>query len=216
MTTEACIAAGREEGLVGVETNKDTNNKKKRKKKKKKKKSNNNGKKNSADDEAVANGPPREVREDEQMSKSAVPAASEQEGPKSMPQGVISISLPGRQEEEGPTDGFSKIESAQPALSQQGNQVTGAKRRKSGCVRRFKVDSVQNGAERGGRGEKAGNEDVDSTEDDTGDKNKLDECSNQVSITKIIKPVRYFASITNDVQEVSITFKALRSALSVR
>ncbi|XP_008805740.2 probable chromo domain-containing protein LHP1 [Phoenix dactylifera] len=164
-----------------------------------------------------ANGSPLHGAQDEQKKRgvNGSPSLGEQQGQS------ISIHLPGGREEDGSTDGFSKVESAQP--SQQGNQVTGAKRRKSGCVRRFKQDSrpcdrdeVRNAAARSangscGKGEKSGNEDVGSTEDEIGDKNKMDDSAKALFIAKIIKPIRYYATVTDNVQQVSITFKALRS-----
>ncbi|XP_010943388.1 probable chromo domain-containing protein LHP1 isoform X2 [Elaeis guineensis] len=165
-----------------------------------------------------ANGSPLHGAQDEQKKRGengSPSLADPKEGPS------ISIHLPGGREEDGSTDGFSKVENAQPL--QQGNQVTGAKRRKSGCVRRFKQDSrpcdrdeVRNAAARGangscGKGEKSGNEDVGSTEDEIGDKNKADDSAKQLFIAKIIKPIRYYATVTDNVQQVSITFKALRS-----
>jgi hypothetical protein len=90
--------------------------------------------------------------------------------------------------------------------------VTGAKKRKLGSVRRFKQDEVQQdqGELQTGRSGKPGAEDVDSTEGETGDRTKGQGCGNQLHIIKIIKPVRYFATMTDDVQQVAITFKALR------
>lgn len=162
------------------------------------------------------NGSPLHGAQDEQKKRggNGSPSLAEQKGPS------ISIHLPGGREEDGSTDGFSKVESAQPL--QQGNQVTGAKRRKSGCVRRFRQDSrpcdrdeVRNAAARSangscGKGEKSGNEDVGSTEDEIGDKNKVDDSAKPLFIAKIIKPIRYYATVTDNVQQVSITFKALR------
>lgn len=108
---------------------------------------------------------------------------------------------------------LSKVENSVQAPPSQAGQVTGAKKRKSGSVRRFKQDEAtrEQGELHNGKREKPGNEDVDSTEGETGDRNKGEDCANRIHITKIIKPVRYFATMTNDVQQVSITFKALRS-----
>ncbi|KAG0464416.1 hypothetical protein HPP92_020485 [Vanilla planifolia] len=123
--------------------------------------------------------------------------------------GRISVQL---NEEEGwMEDGSSKIECTQPV---------GSKKRKSGSVRRFKQDlhmEVQDEARDVAPGsEKLGNEDVDSNEneEEIGNKAiKLYGCANlpPPTITKILKPVRYHASVIDDVQQVSITFKALRS-----
>ncbi|CAL9119573.1 probable chromo domain-containing protein LHP1 [Musa acuminata AAA Group] len=131
--------------------------------------------------------------------------------------GHVSVNPPEAREEDGSTDGFSKVESTRAS---QGNVVTGAKRRKSGCVRRFQQgsamghqDEQQNTSMRRqtgscGKGEKSGNKNVNS---ELEDKNKLDDTGELPSITKLLKPVRFYASVTNNVQQVSITFKALRS-----
>ncbi|TVU30721.1 hypothetical protein EJB05_22356, partial [Eragrostis curvula] len=129
------------------------------------------------------------------------------------PQGThLSVSLTHQQDEHHTVKTLPKDNLVQ-APSSQGGQVTGAKKRKSGCVKRFKADEAtkEQGGHRDRTSEKAGNEYVDSTEGEIVDKNKGDECANQVHITKIIKPVRYFATIMNGMQQVSITFKALRS-----
>ncbi|PKA62409.1 putative chromo domain-containing protein LHP1 [Apostasia shenzhenica] len=93
-------------------------------------------------------------------------------------------------------DGASKAENMQPV---------GSKKRKSGSVRRFKQavlpsndDDVYNMAI---RGEKMVNEDVDSNENE----------DEKPTITKILKAVSYHASVTDDVQQVSIEFIVLMS-----
>jgi hypothetical protein len=125
----------------------------------------------------------------------------------------LSVSLTHQQDEHQPVNALQKVGNSVHAPPSQGGQVTGAKKRKSGCVRRFKLDEgtqVQ-GDNRDHTSEKPGNEHVDSTEGEIVDKNKRDEYGNQIHISKIIKPVRYFASIMDGVQQVSIMFKALRS-----
>ncbi|MCL7026504.1 hypothetical protein MKW94_012123 [Papaver nudicaule] len=80
----------------------------------------------------------------------------------------------------------------------QSNRFTGAKRRKSGNVKRFKKEDAQNGVGDG--------------EGRTGDdQQKVERLSNPCSITKIIKPIGYSASISNDVQDVCVTFVAISS-----
>lgn len=118
-----------------------------------------------------------------------------------------------QQDELQPGNGLSTVENPVHAPPSQGVQVTGAKKRKLGSVRRFKQDEVQQdqGELQTGRSGKPGAEDVDSTEGETGDRTKGQGCGNQLHIIKIIKPVRYFATMTDDVQQVAITFKALRS-----
>jgi len=132
-------------------------------------------------------------------------------------QGVpLSVSLTDQQDEHHPANGPSKLENSVRAPPSQGGQITGAKKRKSGCVRRFKQDEAaiqEQGGIRDGTSDKPGNEYVDSTEGETGDKNKGEDSASQIhnpKILKIIKPVRYFATILDGVQEVAITFKALR------
>jgi hypothetical protein len=118
-----------------------------------------------------------------------------------------------QQDEHQPVNGLSTVENPVQAPPSQGVQVTGAKKRKLGSVRRFKQDEAQQdqGELHTGRCEKAiTTEDVDSTEGETGDRTKGEDCANRIHITKIIKPVRYFATTTDDVQQVSITFRALR------
>ncbi|XP_039784665.1 probable chromo domain-containing protein LHP1 isoform X1 [Panicum virgatum] len=133
-------------------------------------------------------------------------------------QGVpLSVSLTDQQDEHHPANGPSKLENSVRALPSQGGQITGAKKRKSGCVRRFKQDEAaiqEQGGVRDHTSDKPGNEYVDSTEGETGDKNKGGDSASQIhnpKILKIIKPVRYFATVLDGVQQVAITFKALRS-----
>ncbi|KAG0549743.1 hypothetical protein BDA96_01G280800 [Sorghum bicolor] len=128
----------------------------------------------------------------------------------------LSVSLTDQQDVQHPANGSLKVDNSTRATPPQGGQVTGAKKRKSGCVRRFKQDEVtqEQGDIRDRTGDKPGNETVDSTEGETGDKNKGEDSGNQIhmpKIIKIIKPVRYFATVMDGVQQVAITFKALRS-----
>ncbi|XP_058084770.1 chromo domain-containing protein LHP1 [Magnolia sinica] len=136
--------------------------------------------------------------------------------------GNISILFPDSRpsEEDVSTDGHSKIECMQLAQS---SRFTGAKKRKSGSVRRFKQDlaagdpeEAQNAAARSAidsrdKCDLLGIEDVESVGDEAGDRNKLDDCTNPPFITKLIKPIGYSASVSNNVQDVSVTFTALRS-----
>ncbi|XP_010275118.1 PREDICTED: chromo domain-containing protein LHP1-like [Nelumbo nucifera] len=122
--------------------------------------------------------------------------------------------------EDGPTNGISKVESMEPAQS---SLLTGAKKRKSGCVRRFKQDLASGGP---GNGENpfvrstiehrnrigpVGIDDAESNGDNMCNKNKLDDSTNPYSITKIVKPIGYSANILNNVQDVTVTFLAVRS-----
>ncbi|CAN6562385.1 unnamed protein product [Malus baccata var. baccata] len=120
----------------------------------------------------------------------------------------------------GPTDGLSKVDCAEPVQS---NRSTGAKRRKSSSVKRFKQESqvselgaTPNATTRvsvryGGRGSQSGAENLDYAGGNSSRRNKIDESRNAVRITKIIKPIGYSTSVSNDVQDVLVTFKAMRS-----
>lgn len=124
----------------------------------------------------------------------------------------ISIQLngPALEEEGSMEDGSSKIEFSHPV---------GSKKRKSGSVRRFKQDLLQDNQDEAHNavlaGEKPGNEDADSNENEEEIENKAkkfdDSMTNPHTITKILKAVRYHASVTDNAQQVSIIFKALRS-----
>ncbi|KAG8088359.1 hypothetical protein GUJ93_ZPchr0010g9764 [Zizania palustris] len=118
----------------------------------------------------------------------------------------LSVRLTDQQNEHQLVNGPSENSVLTPPS--QGGQVTGAKKRKSGNVRRFEQNKPSE--DQGERGAIVA-EDVGSTEGENGDKNKTEVCAVQAHITKIIKPVRFAAAMTNDVQQVSITFKALRS-----
>lgn len=128
----------------------------------------------------------------------------------------LSVSLTDQQDEHQLANGSSKVENSVRPPASQGGQITGAKKRKSGCVRRFKQDEVapqEQGGIRDRTSDKPGNEYVDSTEGETGDKNKGDDSASHIhnpKIVKIIKPVRYFATVVDGVQQVAISFKALR------
>ncbi|CAN6293855.1 unnamed protein product [Urochloa humidicola] len=134
------------------------------------------------------------------------------------PQGPpLSVSLSEQQDEHHHVNGSSKVENSVRAPPSQGGQVTGAKKRKSGCVRRFKQDEAaiqEQGGIHDHTTDKPGNEYVDSTEGETGDKNKGEDSASHIynpKIIKIIKPVRYFSTVVEGVQQVAISFKALRS-----
>ncbi|CAL4924512.1 unnamed protein product [Urochloa decumbens] len=129
----------------------------------------------------------------------------------------LSVSLSDQQDEHHHVNGSSKVENSVRAPPSHGGQVTGAKKRKSGCVRRFKQDEAAT-QEQGGihdpTSDKPGNEHVDSTEGETADKNKGEDSASHIynpKIIKIIKPVRYFSTVVEGVQQVAISFKALRS-----
>ncbi|KAF8380854.1 hypothetical protein HHK36_028349 [Tetracentron sinense] len=163
--------------------------------------------------------------QDEQKKESEVdPKLSELKGTISIEEvdaGKFSIHFPYTRTSEldVPTDELSKGELAEPVQS---NRFTGAKKRKSGFVRRFKQDSApcepaealnaigRSTIESYDKVEPLGSEDADSMGDYATDKNKLDDSINPFSIMKIIKPIGYMASLSNDVQDVSVTFVAMR------
>ncbi|KAK9273306.1 hypothetical protein L1049_018113 [Liquidambar formosana] len=120
-------------------------------------------------------------------------------------------------EGDGLADGLPKVDGAETT---QTNRCTGAKRRKSGSVKRFKQDPAscepndsQDATARiasgsCGRVEPLG---VGFVGDDSGHKNKFDDARNASVITEIIKPISYSASVSNSVQDVLVTFMATRS-----
>ncbi|KAI3986389.1 hypothetical protein MKX01_002234 [Papaver californicum] len=97
----------------------------------------------------------------------------------------------------------------------QSNRFTGARRRKSGNVRRFKKESsvsTLDNARNGDKFEVHGVEDGEGlTGDDAGDQCKAERRFSTCYITKIIKPIGYSASISNGIQDVYVTFVALSS-----
>ncbi|KAK6919826.1 Chromo domain [Dillenia turbinata] len=105
-----------------------------------------------------------------------------------------------------------KFDSTEPV---QEGRFTGAKRRKSGSVKRFRQDSSacesaddQNMKVRTAIGT------CDFLGIDLGCRNKFEEAKSKFSITKIIKPISYSSSVVNDVQDVSVTFLAARTILT--
>uniref|UniRef100_A0A0D9XIL1 Chromo domain-containing protein n=1 Tax=Leersia perrieri TaxID=77586 RepID=A0A0D9XIL1_9ORYZ len=118
--------------------------------------------------------------------------------------------------QEGSSSGISRTPCQELPLSvrltNQQNEhhlVTGARKRKSGNVRRFEQNKPTQGE--GKCGGLVVAEDVGSTEGEIGDKSKTEGCPNRTHLTRIIKAVRFSADVNNDVQQVSILFKALRS-----
>ncbi|XAR54278.1 hypothetical protein NMG60_11029337 [Bertholletia excelsa] len=96
----------------------------------------------------------------------------------------------------------------------------GAKRRKSGSVKRFKQDSAssvpndaQNGALRTPNGKVGGqvSHNPDLAGNEMSHKNKFDISRNTSTIAQIIKPISYSSSVINDVHDVCVTFMAMRS-----
>ncbi|XP_062101382.1 chromo domain-containing protein LHP1 isoform X2 [Humulus lupulus] len=120
----------------------------------------------------------------------------------------------------GPTEGIPQVHCVETV---QNNRSMGAKRRKSGSVKRFKQDSplceapvMQNitigtSILPGSRIELLGTENLTVGGENPSHDNRVDELENALCITKIIKPIGYSASVTNNIQDVSVTFMAMRS-----
>ncbi|MCL7026995.1 hypothetical protein MKW94_021537 [Papaver nudicaule] len=114
---------------------------------------------------------------------------------------------------EGHSVGLPKVDIDE---NTQSNRSTGAKRRKSGNVRIFKKESIVsdlNDAQNGDKFDVQGVEDGEGpTWGDVGDQHKVVRLPNgPCYITKIIKPIGYSASISNDVQDVCVMFLAISS-----
>lgn len=117
-------------------------------------------------------------------------------------------------------DGLSKADHVEPV---QTNRCTGARRRKSGSVKRFKQESAsfgpndsQNATGRNtvvpcGSIEHLGMQRTDLRGYDLACKSMFDDPRNSFSITKIIKPTSYSASISENVQVVTVKFLVMRS-----
>ncbi|KAI4353860.1 hypothetical protein L6164_002783 [Bauhinia variegata] len=112
-------------------------------------------------------------------------------------------------------DGPSKVDGMEPV---QNDRCRGAKKRKSGSVKRFtkeprvsdpldaqRVINISGGAVEQSQGEAAG------CVGNNGHNYQLEEANDIPTIVKIIKPTGYSASLSSNIQEVSVTFLALRS-----
>lgn len=112
-----------------------------------------------------------------------------------------------------PANGNSKVESVE---TDQSSRRIGARRRKSGSVKRFKKDDSPcepNDIQNTTRIQMRSCDKVENPEfpgNDTALNNKFDGAVNMSTITEIIKPISYSASISNDSQDVSVTFMAMR------
>ncbi|XAR63364.1 hypothetical protein NMG60_11023275 [Bertholletia excelsa] len=116
--------------------------------------------------------------------------------------------------------GLSKVDGVEQVQS---GRRTGAKRRKSGSVKRFKQDSVpcvvndmHNATGKTTNGPYSrvgwqGSPEPDSAGNILGHKNKFDSRKNIPAIIDIIKPVSYSPSEINNAQDVSVNFMAMRS-----
>ncbi|XP_060217860.1 chromo domain protein LHP1 isoform X2 [Lycium barbarum] len=114
----------------------------------------------------------------------------------------------------GLSNGFAKVNGAE---SNQSDRCTGAKKRKSGSVRRFKqdttsavVDDVQDALAGGALATflQEGSHNHEFVGSDLVCRNKPDDSNDAYTITQLIKPISYSASLSNDVQDVSVTFRA--------
>ncbi|KAJ8573501.1 hypothetical protein K7X08_010012 [Anisodus acutangulus] len=117
----------------------------------------------------------------------------------------------------GLSNGFPKANGAE---SHQSDRCTGAKRRKSGSVRRFKqdatsavMDDIQDALAGGPLATfvQEGSHNHEFVGGDLVCRNKSDDSKDAYTITQLIKPISYSASLSNDMQDVSVTFRAERS-----
>lgn len=128
-----------------------------------------------------------------------------------------SVVKPGSHSHEAPvTNGLANADSAEPS---QPGRCTGAKKRKSGSVRRFKQETptsatdnqqsmTSNNSSHGLTGnQRPQNPDV--AGNDFGTKS-ITENKNICSITEILKPISYSSSMTNNNQDIAVTFVAKR------
>ncbi|KAF5725768.1 chromo domain-containing protein LHP1 isoform X2 [Tripterygium wilfordii] len=120
-------------------------------------------------------------------------------------------------ENDGPANDLPKINHMEAVQS---NHRTGARKRKSGSVKRFRPDSAcfepafgQYSASNGCNGllPPVGIENPDLIGDTSGLMPMFDGSFVASSITKIIKPIGYSTSVSDNVQDVLVTFLALRS-----
>uniref|UniRef100_A0A7C9CWE8 Uncharacterized protein n=1 Tax=Opuntia streptacantha TaxID=393608 RepID=A0A7C9CWE8_OPUST len=113
-------------------------------------------------------------------------------------------------EGDNPINCQSKVTSVEERLS---NRHRGAKRRKSGSVRRVTLEATALDID------DSGNTVLQSSCDrveqlgrpDSHCKKKIDSPRSSAVITRLIKPISYSTSVTNNIQDVSVTFVAMRS-----
>ncbi|KAK8628159.1 hypothetical protein V6N13_063871 [Hibiscus sabdariffa] len=121
---------------------------------------------------------------------------------------------------DGLTDGLPNVDGVESVKS---DRRTGAKRRKSGSVKRFKQDISSFGSNltqsatqniRVGYGTtdaQIGIENLCLTADGLNNTPLIDNAANMPIITKILKPVGFSASVSDNNQDVSVTFLAIGS-----
>ncbi|KAL5699807.1 La ribonucleoprotein [Ranunculus cassubicifolius] len=126
--------------------------------------------------------------------------------PNGLDTGNISIQVPD-------TGASEKDEQSKPETS---GRFIGAKRRKSGRVRRFKQDSVSATLDETHPSIPAITNGPTSLvfEPFANDAREIDCLENPSAIIKIIKPVGYSTSISNDVHDVSLIFRVMRYLIS--
>ncbi|XP_024992852.1 chromo domain protein LHP1-like [Cynara cardunculus var. scolymus] len=118
-----------------------------------------------------------------------------------------------------PSNGISNVNGPRSVWA---SRSVGAKRRKSGAVKRFKQDinpivtnEAHDGIERitnvNGVVVEHGTENFDQVGNCFGSMNMVDTSRSMYGITKIIKPVEYSISTLNDTQDILVTFSVLRS-----
>ncbi|XP_076940251.1 chromo domain protein LHP1-like [Bidens hawaiensis] len=118
-----------------------------------------------------------------------------------------------------PSNGISDVNGQNPVWV---NRSGGAKRRKSGTVKRFKKDldptvskDVHDATERlaGGNGVAAEHrvQNYEPIGNGYGVMNVVDTSKSMYAITKVIKPIEYSISTINDMQDILVTFLVLRS-----
>ncbi|KAK7844441.1 chromo domain-containing protein lhp1 [Quercus suber] len=120
-------------------------------------------------------------------------------------------------EGDAPVDGGPKTDCIEPAQS---NRRIGAKRRKSSSVKRFKQDSgsrepvLQNATTRSGGSFGRVQQPFTGNPGFRGEnsicRNGTDGYKDASNITRIIKPIGYSASVSNNIQDVLVTFTAMR------
>lgn len=126
-------------------------------------------------------------------------------------------------EGDAPADGGPKTDCMEPAQS---NRRIGAKRRKSSSVKRFKQDSgsrepvSQNATTRSGGSFGRLQQPFTGNPGFRGEnsicRNGTDGYKDASNITRIIKPIGYSASVSNNIQDVLVTFTAMRFVIPLQ
>ncbi|TYI58483.1 hypothetical protein E1A91_D11G361800v1 [Gossypium mustelinum] len=122
-------------------------------------------------------------------------------------------------EGDGPVNGLQKVDLGESVHS---DRLTGAKRRKSGSVKRFTQDPASSGPNltQNATNVHVGYAITDAemeivnlglAADGSSHRSPIDNSLNVPVITKILKPVGFSASVSANTQDVSVTFLALRS-----